>query len=122
MSNSLIKEGLLWGIVLWLFGYTLGILLFPIVPTTIMGWIIMPIGIIFTIWILTHKIKKHSLTQYIILGFIWFLIAIILDYFFLVKVFHPADGYYKMDVYLYYAFTFLVPTFFWLQNNLYKNK
>lgn len=43
------------------------------------------------------------------LAFGWTIIAIILDYFLLVKVFNPADGYYKFDVYLYYIFTFVLP-------------
>lgn len=33
----------------------------------------------------------------------------ILDYVFIVKAFNPSDGYYKVDVYLYYALTFLLP-------------
>jgi len=28
---------------------------------------------------------------------------------FIVKAFKPADGYYKLDVYLYYALTFALP-------------
>ena len=39
------------------------------------------------------------------------LIAIVCDYFFLVKVFNAADGYYKLDVYLYYTLTFALPLF-----------
>jgi len=37
------------------------------------------------------------------------LIAVIFDYLFLVKMFKPTDGYYKLDVYLYYILTFLLP-------------
>ncbi|HEY1303237.1 MAG TPA: hypothetical protein VGF24_06790 [Vicinamibacterales bacterium] len=32
-----------------------------------------------------------------------------LVYLFIVKALKPADGYYKLDVYLYYALTFLIP-------------
>ncbi len=42
---------------------------------------------------------------------IWTAIAILCDYFFLVRPFKPADGYYKLDVYLYYALTFALPLF-----------
>ena len=35
--------------------------------------------------------------------------AVVLDYFLIVKLFHPVDGYYKLDVYLYYVFTFALP-------------
>ena len=31
------------------------------------------------------------------------------DYLLIVKVFSPPDGYYKLDVYLYYALTFIMP-------------
>jgi glucan phosphoethanolaminetransferase (alkaline phosphatase superfamily) len=40
---------------------------------------------------------------------IWTIIAVAFDYIFLVKVFKPAGGYYKLDVYLYYIFTFILP-------------
>ncbi len=73
------------------------------------GWIIMPIGTLITLWVLLKKVKGNSLQYYSILAVIWTLIAIILDYFFLVKVFKPADGYYKLDVYTYYSLTFVLP-------------
>jgi len=98
-----------WGFLLWLTGYVLGIILFMIVPPTILGWIIMPIGTIVTIWVLLKKIKGNSLAYYFSLAVIWTLIAIVFDYLFLVKVFKPADGYYKLDVYLYYVLTFVLP-------------
>lgn len=69
----------------------------------------MPIGILITLWILLKKIKAVSLSYYLKLAFIWTLIAIIFDYLFLVKVFNPADGYYKLDIYLYYVLTFIIP-------------
>jgi hypothetical protein len=98
-----------WGIFLWFIGYVLGIALFPIVPASMIGWVIMPIGIIITLWILLKKIKSRSFHYYLKLAFIWTLIAIIFDYFFLVKLFKPADGYYKFDVYVYYILTFILP-------------
>jgi len=51
---------------------------------------------------LIKKIKGDSFKYYLLLAISWTLIAIIFDYLFLVKVFKPADGYYKLDVYLYY--------------------
>ncbi len=79
------------------------------VPTTILGWIIMPIGTAITLWVLIKKVKADSLQYYLLLAVIWTLLAIVFDYFFLVKVFKPADGYYKLDVYLYYVLTFVLP-------------
>lgn len=71
----------------------------------------MPVGIIITLWVLLKKVKSNSFQYYLLLAFIWTLIAILFDYFFLVKVFKPNDGYYKLDVYLYYILTFILPLF-----------
>jgi len=109
MNRQLLKDTLGWGFLLWFIGYALGILLFSIVPPTMIGWIIMPIGTIITLWVLLKKIKGTAFQYYLTLGVAWTLIAIIFDYFFLVKVFKPADGYYKLDVYLYYGLTFILP-------------
>lgn len=116
--RQILKDSILWGIILWLIGYGLGIILFFFVPANLLGWVIMPIGIIITIWVLLKKVGPvKSLTgasqfngvNYLIIAIAWTLIAIICDYFFLVKLLKPADGYYKLDVYLYYIITFLLP-------------
>ncbi len=109
MSKSLLKDSLGWGFILWLIGYALGFLLFELVPPSLIGWIIMPIGIIVTLWVLLKRVKSNSLRYYLILSITWTFIAIIFDYFLLVKLLKPADGYYKPDVYLYYTLTFLLP-------------
>lgn len=111
MTKELLKTSFLWGFTLWLIGYVLGIVLFPFAPTSLIGWIITPVGIAIALLVLFKKIKLNSLREYVILGVIWMLLAIILDYFLLVKVFKPADGYYKLDVYLYYGLTLLLPIF-----------
>jgi len=108
-TKQLIKNTLGWGFVLWLVGYILGILLFAIVPANLIGVIITPIGIAITLWVLFKKIKAEKISDYLIIAIAWTLIAIICDYFFLVKAFKPADGYYKLDVYLYYLITFVLP-------------
>ena len=109
MNKQLLKDALLWGIILWLIGYILGIVLFAVVPPALLGWVIMPIGIIITVLVLFKKVKSRSFKHYLILAIVWTLIAIIFDYVFLVKLFKPSDGYYKPDVYLYYALTFILP-------------
>lgn len=109
MNRQLVKDGFGWGFLLWLIGYLLGIILFVIVPPSKVGWVIMPIGTAITLWVLIKKIKVNLFQDYLKLAIIWTLIAIIFDYFFLVKVFKPADGYYKLDVYLYYFLTFTLP-------------
>ena len=109
MTKQFYKDAFGWGFILWIIGYALGIMLFPFVPLSIVGWVIMPIGTIITIWVLLKKIKADSFQYYALLAVIWTLIAIIFDYFFLVKLFKPEDGYYKLDVYLYYTLTFVLP-------------
>jgi len=109
MTKQLYKDAFGWGFILWLIGYVLGIMLFTVVPLSIIGWIIMPIGTIITIWVLVKKVKADSFQYYALMAVIWVLIAVVFDYFFLVKAFKPADGYYKLDVYLYYILTFVLP-------------
>lgn len=109
MNKQLFKDALGWGFLLWLIGYVLGIVLFMIVAPSMVGWIIMPIGTVITFLVLFKKIKRKTFSYYLALAFVWTLIAVIFDYFFLVRIFKPADGYYKLDVYLYYALTFILP-------------
>jgi hypothetical protein len=109
MNKQLLKDSLGWGFALWLIGYILGIALFPIVPPSFLGWVIMPIGIIITLWVLLTRVKGSSLQYYLTLAVVWTMIAVVFDYLFIVKAFKPADGYYKPDVYLYYALTFILP-------------
>jgi uncharacterized membrane protein len=109
MTRQFLKDSLGWGFVLWLIGYALGIILFTIVPPSIIGWVIAPVGIIVLLWVVLRKVRGDSFRYYALLAVVWVLIAIVFDYLFLVIPFKPADGYYKLDVYLYYALTFLVP-------------
>ena len=109
MNKRFFRDAFGWGFALWLIGFVLGIVLFAVVPLSMIGWVIMPIGIIIAIWILLKQVKGDSLQYYALLAVVWVLIAVACDYIFLVKAFKPADGYYKLDVYLYYAFTFLLP-------------
>lgn len=117
MNKKFLKNAFGWGFLLWLIGYILGIILFFVLPSSIIGWAITPIGIIITLWVLLKKIKSNSLKYYFLLAFNWTLIAIIFDYLFLVKIFNPADGYYKLDVYLYYLLTFLLPIIIGIKKN-----
>lgn len=109
MNKKTLIDTLGWGFLIWLIGYVLGIALFAFVPASLIGWVIMPIGIIVTLFILFKKIKSTSLNYYLMLAVAWTIIAVVFDYFLLVKLFKPADGYYKLDVYIYYALTFILP-------------
>lgn len=109
MNKTFYIDVLGWGFGLWLFGYLLGVVLFVFVPPAMIGWIIMPVGALASLWILLKKIKSESFQQYILIAFGWTAIAVVFDYLFLVMLLKPADGYYKLDVYIYYALTCIFP-------------
>jgi hypothetical protein len=109
MKKQLIFDSFGWGFILWLIGYLLGFILFFVVPPSILGWVIMPIGLLLTIFVLFSLVKSLTFRDYVIISIVWTAIAIVFDYVFLVKALNPADGYYKLDVYLYYAFTLILP-------------
>ena len=111
MDRQLTKDGLGWGFVLWLIGYVLGIMLFAFVPANLIGWMITPVGVAITIWVAFKRVSGKTLRYYSLVALIWLLIAVLGDYVFIVKAFKPADGYYKADVYLYYALTVAIPLF-----------
>lgn len=107
-KGKILLNTVFWGITLWLIGYILGFVFFAIVPKEQIGWYVMPLGVIITLWVLAKKIKRDELMCYFGLGLIWTLLAIILDYVFLVKLLNASD-YYKFDIYLYYILTFIMP-------------
>ena len=109
MDRKFLKDSLGWGLLLWLIGYALGFIFFSFVPSSLIGWVIMPISVAITLWVLFKKIKTTSFQYYLKLAVIWTLTAVVFDYLFLVSLLKPADGYYKLDVYIYYALTFLFP-------------
>ncbi len=108
-NKQLLKDSLGWGSILWLIGYLLGIILFFFVPISLLGWIIMPIGVMITFWVLLKKVRVNAFQHYLLLAIVWTVLAIALDYLFIVRAFDPEDGYYKLDVYLYYMLTFIIP-------------
>jgi len=117
-KKKIFLNTIFWGFILWLIGYILGFVFFALVPKELLGWYIMPLGIIITLWVLLKKIKRDSFGCYVGLGVFWTIMAIVLDYIFLVKLLKPADGYYKLDVYLYYIITFILPIIIgWLKHS-----
>ncbi len=71
MDKQFLKDALGWGFILWLIGYGLGIMLFTLIPLAMIGWIIMPIGVIITLWVLFKKIKADSFEHYARLAVVW---------------------------------------------------
>jgi hypothetical protein len=115
MNKQLLKDALGWGFGLWLIGYVLGFIFFFIVSPSLIGWFVTPLGVIITLWVLLKKVKGGTLGYYLALAVVWTAIAIAFDYVFMVKMLNPAGGYYKADIYLYYALTFVLPlaVFWW---------
>jgi cation transport ATPase len=95
---------------LWLIGYLASLLLFFSPFAGIMGWILpvifTPVTIAITWWWFRRR-ENLSLQYFAGVGIAWMLIAIVLDYLFIVLLFQAA--YYGPDVFLYYAVTFLIP-------------
>ena len=111
VNKRFLKDALGWGFVLWVIGYALGIMLFAVVPANLIGWIITPFGTAIALWVAFKKVKGDRLRYFGFVALVWLLIAVVGDYVFIVKAFKPADGYYKPDVYLYYALTLAIPLF-----------
>ena len=105
----MLTDSLGWGFGLWLIGYVLGVVLFMALPPWLLGWVITPIGTCITLWVLLRRVKAGHLQYYAILAITWTAIAIVLDYLFIVVAFDPPDGYYKLDVYVYYTLTLMLP-------------
>jgi hypothetical protein len=98
------------GAALWLIGYLASLVLFFTPYAGIMGWILLavftPVTIVITWWWFSQR-KSLSLRYYAGVGIAWMLIAVVLDYLFIVLLFNAS--YYDPDVFVYYAVTFLIP-------------
>jgi len=98
------------GTVLWLIGYLASMALFFSPLAGIMGWILLAIFTPVTIaiaWWWFSKRERLPLQYYAGVGVAWTLIAVVLDYLFIVLLFQAT--YYGPDVFVYYVLTFLIP-------------
>jgi hypothetical protein len=109
MNNFIKRDVLGWGLFLWLTGYLLGFVFYAFVSPALIGWFVMPIAIGLTCFVLWRWCRVDSIRQSILLGVAWSAIAMVCDYFLIVKLLNPPDGYYKFDVYLYYLITLVLP-------------
>jgi hypothetical protein len=76
-----------------------------------MGWIMLVIFTPFTVavtWLWFRKRGYLPLQYYAGVGISWMLIAVVLDYLFIVLLFGAA-GYYALHVILYYVLMVLIP-------------
>lgn len=104
-----LKNMLTWGFLLWLVGYIAGMILFFVVPKDMIGWVITPFATLFTIWVLMKKVKRPELMCYFGTGMVWTIMAVVLDYLFIIRLLNTGSSYYKPDVFLYYVLTFTLP-------------
>lgn len=105
-----IKDTVGLGTALWLIGYLASLVLFFPPYEGVMGWILLviftPVTIAITYW--WFRKREHlSLKYFAAVGVAWVLIAVVLDYLFIVLLFQAT--YYGPDVFVYYAVTFLIP-------------
>lgn len=63
-NNRLVRDSLGWGFAIWLIGYVLAMVLFFVLPTSLIGWVINPIGIVLTLWVLLKKIHASDIRHY----------------------------------------------------------
>jgi hypothetical protein len=99
------------GTLFWLIGYLAGIVLFFTPFAGSMGWIMLiaftPFTIVVTWW--WFRPREHlSLQYYAGVGVAWMLIAVVLDYLFIVLMFQSST-YYSLHIFLYYTLMFLIP-------------
>jgi len=97
------------GLLFWLAGYLLALVLFFSPAAPAMGWILLivmtPVTAAVTFWYFAKR--QRPFPYFIKVGIGWTVIAIICDYFFIVVLFRAT--YYGADVFVYYAVTFLIP-------------
>jgi hypothetical protein len=99
------------GILFWLIGYIAGMILFFTSFKDSIGWIMLlaftPVTFVITWW--WFRQRGHLTLQYYAgTGVAWALIAVLLDYLFIVTLF-KSTTYYALDIYLYYTLMFLIP-------------
>jgi hypothetical protein len=108
--KQIIKDTAGLGIALWLIGYLASLVLFMSPYAGIMGWILLivftPVTIAIVYWWF-RKRESLPLKYYAEVGIAWVIIAVVLDYLFIVQLFHAI--YYGIDVFVYYTVTFLIP-------------
>ena len=94
---------------LWLIGYLASLALFFSPFAGSMGWILLvvctPVTIVITWW--WFKGRDLALPYYAEVGIAWTVLAVVLDYLFIVWMLQAT--YYGADVFVYYALTFLIP-------------
>jgi hypothetical protein len=110
MTKTMLVDAPLLGIFVWLIGYVAGIVLYFFLSPDILGWVLFAIFTPIVILLCYKRFGKReeSISYYASVAAVWLIVALVFDYLFLVKLLNPPV-YYTLDVYVYYASTFLVP-------------
>jgi hypothetical protein len=109
--QQIYKDTIGLGTFFWLIGFLAGMVLFFTPFKNSMGWIMLvtftPVTIAITWW--WFRQREHlSLQYYAGVGGAWALIAVVLDYLFIVTLFSSTE-YYALHIFLYYILMFLIP-------------
>ena len=98
------------GFLLWVVGFALGMLLFTLIPASILGWYLLVIIVPLTIIISLYRFKERneSIKYFLFVASVWLLIPIILDFIIIVLTFN-VQNFYDIDLLIYYALTFIIP-------------
>ena len=109
-AGNILLDTLGLGFCLWLAGYLASFVLFFIVPKDVLGWILFAVFAPVTVLVAYWRFHKTALPfrYFFKVAAAWTLIAVAFDYLFIVLLLNAA-GYYKLDVFVYYTTTFLIP-------------
>jgi hypothetical protein len=104
------REGLGFGVLLWLLGFVLGMVFFPFVEPKYLGIPILAILLPATAGVSYWRLRKPRLSPDLVLvvATTWLLIALLFDFLFIVTLFGTTN-YYDLDLAVYYVGTFLLP-------------
>ncbi len=111
MKKHSLIDTFVYGLVLWVIGFALGMALFPFVDVSIMGWFIMPVVLIVALILAVRMRRRRSaapVSYFIGVGVVWVMVSLILDYLILVQAYN-AEGFYDTDIVIYYVGMFLIP-------------
>ena len=92
--KRLALDGLLWGFLLWLLGFAVGMLAFLFVATRWIGLVVLPILLPVTVWVAWRRLRGHAdpWGYPVAVGAIWCALAVGLDWVVLVRRF-VAEAY-----------------------------
>ncbi len=109
-GRRIAADGLLWGFILWLLGFALGMLVYPFVEERWIGIFVLPVLLPVTVWVAYRRLRAGPFPAWYpaAVGAVWAALAVALDWAFLVQAF-DVEGYYDADVVAYYILALAIP-------------